>query len=150
MESGSARAVMSQREHVERLAAMFSRTADVLERSAGLAGEHAERCARLRRLDDAVQERQAAKRAQDAAQRARIQAVGWLELLRELDERERHADERDRVAGQRDRLADEPDQIADERQRIADVREYQLSQARAPRPGDIQRRRREMLRGPAK
>ncbi len=63
-----------------------------------------------------------------------------------LDERERRADERERAADERDRIADERDMIADERQRIADVRDYQLSQARAPRPGEIRPQRREMLK----
>ncbi|HYB26112.1 MAG TPA: hypothetical protein VEF89_05825 [Solirubrobacteraceae bacterium] len=61
-----------------------------------------------------MRERQAAKRAQDAAQRARLHAVGWLELLRELDERERRADERDRKADERERIADERERAADE------------------------------------
>ena len=75
--------------------------------------------------------------APDAATRERMQV--------HLEERARCADERDRVADERDRIADERDQIADERDRIADVRAWQLSQARAPRPGDAQRQGREML-----
>jgi hypothetical protein len=63
-----------------------------------------------------------------------------------LDEGERRADERDQVADQRDLIAEGRDQIAAERARIADVREYQLSQARAPRPGEIHRQREEMLK----
>lgn len=63
-----------------------------------------------------------------------------------LGERERRADERERVADERDRIADERDQIADERARIADVRDYQLSQAWAPRPGEGQRQRQEILK----
>jgi hypothetical protein len=67
-------------------------------------------------------------------------------LRRQLDERERRAGERERVADQRDQIADQRDQIANERDRIADVREWQLAQAREPKPGDRPRRRREALK----
>lgn len=63
-----------------------------------------------------------------------------------LEERARRADERDRAADQRDVIAREREQLADERDRIADVREWQLSQALAPRPANAQRRRRETLK----
>lgn len=53
---------------------------------------------------------------------------------------------REQVADERDQIADERDQTADERARIADVREYQLSQARAARPGDITRQQHEILK----
>lgn len=62
-----------------------------------------------------------------------------------LDLRAHRADERDRMADEREAIADERDQLADERARVADVREWQLSQARAPRPDDVQRQRRESL-----
>jgi len=105
------------------MASVFDRTADVLERSAGLAAEHAERCLQLGRDDDATGERQAASRARDAAKRARLRAAGWHELCRELDELERGAEERDRAADERERVADERDRAADERERVADERE---------------------------
>ena len=83
----------------------------------------------------------------DREPRASAPNAASVERLRGyLDERERRADERDRVADRRDRIADERDQTEDERQRIADVREYQLSQPRAARPGDIQRQGGEMLK----
>lgn len=68
------------------------------------------------------------------------------ELRHQVDERERRADERDRVADERDRIADERDQIAHERDRIADVREWQLAEGRAPKPGDVPRWRREVIK----
>ena len=67
-------------------------------------------------------------------------------LLGYFEERARRAAERDRVADERDLIADERNQLAAERARIADVREWQLSQARAPRPGDEQRGHRDMLK----
>jgi hypothetical protein len=77
---------------------VFGRTAEVLERSADLADEHAQRCERLGRFDAVVRERGAAERARGGASRARLTAVSQEELLRELDELERRADARDRVA----------------------------------------------------
>ncbi len=73
-------------------------------------------------------------------------AASLEQLRRRLAERERRADERDRVANQRDRIADERDQIAHERNRIADVREWQLAEGRPPKPGDLPRWRREVLK----
>ena len=72
--------------------------------------------------------------------------AGVERLRGHFEDRARRADERERVADRREAIADERDQLADERGRIADVREWQQSQARAPRPGDMQRRRRETLR----
>jgi hypothetical protein len=75
-------------------------------------------------------------------------AVSAERLRGLLEERAHRADERDRVADEREVIAEERDQLADERERIADVREWQQSQARAPRPGDMQRRRHEVLKRP--
>ena len=136
MESGCGRSVVSERERAERLAAVFARTAEVLEWSARLAGEHAERCARLRRGDDAVRERQVARRARDAAQRARVLAAGWLEVWRELEERGGRAYEQDRRADERERIADERERTADERERIADERERAADEVEARRYDD--------------
>lgn len=72
--------------------------------------------------------------------------AGVERLLQQLESRALRAEERDRVADERDATSDEREQLADERDRIADVREWQLSQARAPRPGDMRRRSGEMLK----
>jgi hypothetical protein len=128
--------MVSERERAERVAAAFTRTAEVLERSAGLAEEHADRCARLGRDDKAVGERQAAERARDGAQRARVRATDRLELLRELDERERLASERDRRDDERERVADDRDRAADERELVADERERAADALEARRYDD--------------
>ena len=56
--------------------------ANTLERSAALAEKHAQRREQAGRADDAAAERRAAKRAHEAAQRARSQAEEWLEMIK--------------------------------------------------------------------
>lgn len=121
MDSESAWTV-SGPEHARRLALLFGRTAEVMERSAVLAEEHAERCTQSGRLDAAAREREAAEQAREGASQARSRAASQEELFRELDELERRADERDRVADERDRHADERERLADDRERAADER----------------------------
>ena len=82
----------------------------------------------------------------DEPEAAAADAAGVERLRGSLEFRSRCAGERDRVADQREVIADERELLADERDRIADVREWQLSQARAPRPADAQRQRRETLK----
>ena len=69
----------------KRIAGILTQLAITLDRSAGLAEEHAERREQAGRSDDAEQERQAARHARDAAQRARSQAEQWLKLTGEGD-----------------------------------------------------------------
>jgi hypothetical protein len=127
---------MAQREQAKRLSAIFARTAEVLERSAVLADEHAERHAELHRRDLALEERRAAKRAHGDAERARLRAAAWEDLLHELGEKEDRAAERDRRADERDRIADERERAADERERIADDHEQAADEREAHGSGD--------------
>ena len=53
---------------------LLIRTAEALERSAGLAEEHAAKLEQVGRSDDAAWERRAANRARQAARRARLYA----------------------------------------------------------------------------
>ena len=62
------------------VASLLARTAEVLEHSAALAEEHAERRERAGRIDSAAEERRVAWRAHEAAARARAKAEEWLEL----------------------------------------------------------------------
>ena len=62
----------------EALVRLFTRTAEVLERSAVLAEEHAAACDRAGQLDVAEQERRAARRARHGARRARSRADQFL------------------------------------------------------------------------
>ena len=62
-------------------ASLLARTAEVLERSAALAQEHAERRERAGRPESAAEERRVAKRAYAAAARARARAEQWLETI---------------------------------------------------------------------
>jgi hypothetical protein len=66
------------RRDAKQLSAVLTRTANELERSAGLAEAHARRREQAGQSDDAIEERQAAKRAREAAQRALAQADEWL------------------------------------------------------------------------
>lgn len=109
-----ARGVSQRVVDAKRLSSLFARTADVLERSADLAKEHAQRCAELGRDDDAGAERHAAKLARDRAQRARLNAARWEALGRELDELDRGAAERARSADERERIANERERGHDE------------------------------------
>ena len=96
--------------------------------------------------ESAADERET-RRERDREPQASAPHAASLERLHGyLDERERRANERERAADERERIAEERDQTADERQRIADVRDYQISQARPPRLGDIQRQRQEILK----
>ena len=106
------------------MALVFGRTAEVLQRSAVLAEDHAERCAEAGRLDVVDWEREAAERAREGALLARLKAAAHEELFRELDELERRADERDRQADERERRADERERHADKREQQADGREH--------------------------
>ena len=63
------------------VASVFGRTARTLERSATLAEEHAERRERAGLKEAATEERRAARRAHDAAARARAEAEKWLKLV---------------------------------------------------------------------
>ena len=59
---------------------MLARTAKVLEQSAALAEQHAERRERAGRIESAAEKRRVAWRAHEAAARARAKAEEWLEL----------------------------------------------------------------------
>ena len=120
----------SGRERARRLALVFGRTAGVMERSAVLAEEHAQRCAQSGRLDLVAREREAAERAREGALRERLKAATQEDLFRELDELERRAHERDRKADERDRHADERERHADERERAGDEYETRLEEDR--------------------
>lgn len=138
MGSGFASAVASPRPDPERLLMVFMRTAEVLEQSAVLADEHAQRCEKVGRHDRAAEERRAARRARDGADRARSEAGRLAQLRRELDQRERRADERDRIADERERVADERERIADDRDRAADELEARLyAERRGPGTEDF-------------
>lgn len=67
-------------QRAEELAVRLKRTARTLEASAALADEHAQRRERQGQTDASTAERGAAKRAGDAAERARMQAEELLEL----------------------------------------------------------------------
>jgi hypothetical protein len=71
----SADAFSQVRENARNAARVFDRTADALERSASLAAVHAERHQRAGRMDVASDERRAAVRAGEAANRARLRAA---------------------------------------------------------------------------
>ena len=62
------------REAALRMAATFERTAQALERSAGLADDHAQRDGQAGRHEAAAKERALADRAREAARRARARA----------------------------------------------------------------------------
>ncbi|MGN6166600.1 MAG: hypothetical protein ACTHQQ_00315 [Solirubrobacteraceae bacterium] len=66
----------------KQLSAVLTRTAEALEKSAGLAEEHARRRARSGAASDAARERRAAERAHQAAERARSFAARYEESPR--------------------------------------------------------------------
>ena len=68
------------REHAERLSSVLIRTAEVMEQSAALADQHADRRERAGRTDDAALEHEIADRAREAAGRARANANEYLRL----------------------------------------------------------------------
>ena len=68
------------RQGAKQASGILTQLADTLERSAGLADEHAQRWEQTGRTADAADERQAAKRAREAAQRARWQAEEWRRI----------------------------------------------------------------------
>lgn len=68
------------RQSAQSLAQVFGRAAEVLEKSAALAEDHAGRQDRAGRSDAAAQERRVATRAREAAQRARLHAKECLEF----------------------------------------------------------------------
>ena len=138
MESGTARAGLTPAQ-AKRLSSVFLRAADVLDHSAGLAEEHAARCAQLGRSDHAAGEREAAQKAHAAARRARAQAATWEQLHRELDERERRGDERNRTDQPQEDRGAERDRTTDEHKRIADAQE-RAADEHGPRVGDDQAR----------
>jgi len=77
-EERAQRAGRLTREDVEHLSLTMERTAEVLEASAALADEHAERLERAGRSDDAAKELRSAARAREGAERARSLAKEWL------------------------------------------------------------------------
>jgi hypothetical protein len=68
------------RQGAKQASAVLMQLATTLERSAGLAEEHAQRRERAGRADDAVAEHKAAQRARQAAERARSQADEWMRV----------------------------------------------------------------------
>jgi hypothetical protein len=76
----SRRAQTQTRENARRLSSVLSRTADVLETSAGLAQANAERLEGLGRPEAGAEERRVADRGYEAARRARLHATEWLEF----------------------------------------------------------------------
>jgi hypothetical protein len=68
------------RQGAKQASGILTQLAKTLDKSAGLADEHAQRREKAGRTDDAADERQAAERAREAAQRARRQAEEWLKI----------------------------------------------------------------------
>ena len=73
--SDTGSATTSPRDSAERLSQVLSRTAEVFEKSAALADDHAQRRAKAGQSSEAEQERRVAERARQAAARARSHAA---------------------------------------------------------------------------
>ena len=69
----------------KRLASELGRSVEALQQSATLAEQHARRREQADRGEAAAQERRVARRAYEAAARARAQAEEWLKMLEARD-----------------------------------------------------------------
>jgi hypothetical protein len=79
------RAVSQKQINARHVASLLGRTAEALEQSATLAERHAQRREQAGRKEAAAEERRVARRAHEAAARARARAEEWLKLLKERE-----------------------------------------------------------------